>query len=372
MSTQILKARMIYKVLVVGRNLSLQTGFLSQASGNLVSNQLYNSLGLSLGVAKYEDYDEFSIILQLWAIPQNERVAGLSQNFIKGHRAVIVVLRSEDLVELHNILSSLSLNIKSNTFVLVLGQSDDAELRVKEFIASSVETYQHSDAHEISDIIQIVAQRLTKRGQIEEDIPTIITLNEDRCPAYEPALQSSSEPESTDDEVDEIQRILLDQGVRMIGESCVVELTEGKALISLRSGIVKLEPKICDYCLNDCKRNTKLCIIAVDSGWSSQKIGQRALLTVAKIIALNERNIPNHVKMQIQRASFCGKFDPQSEIIESDDFLKLISADKRDLYGKKSLMEIALKRVEDGKLPESAYNMLKRKLHALEKSMKKK
>ncbi|TFG28676.1 hypothetical protein EU527_16995, partial [Candidatus Thorarchaeota archaeon] len=69
MSVQIVKSRMIFKVLVLGRDIALQTGFLCRASGNNVSTQLFNTLGVSLGVAKNNQRDDISVAIQLWVLP---------------------------------------------------------------------------------------------------------------------------------------------------------------------------------------------------------------------------------------------------------------------------------------------------------------
>jgi len=56
---------MVFKVLVLGRDLPLQTGFLNRVSGERVTNQLYNTLGVSLGIATNEGHKDVSTVLQL-------------------------------------------------------------------------------------------------------------------------------------------------------------------------------------------------------------------------------------------------------------------------------------------------------------------
>ena len=59
----IAKGQNIFKILILGNDLPLQTGFLSRASGDRVSCQLYNTLGLSLGVVKIEYPDDLGVSL---------------------------------------------------------------------------------------------------------------------------------------------------------------------------------------------------------------------------------------------------------------------------------------------------------------------
>ncbi|MGY5876173.1 MAG: hypothetical protein RTU30_10530, partial [Candidatus Thorarchaeota archaeon] len=145
---------------------------------------------------------------------------------------------------------------------------------------------------------------------------------------------------------------------------CLISLNEGFMRVDFHSGNVTFEPILCDLCSRDCKRSVNICIIGVDDGWSSEGIGKRALLTMAKIQGLATRSLPLHVENQIHQATQCSRF------ILSDKDLKDIMD---GLFGngivmKDDLLEAALRRVKDGRLSSAAYDILKRRLDETLKS----
>jgi hypothetical protein len=365
MSVQIPKTRLIFKVLIVGRDIGLQTGFLTRVSGNSISTHLFNTLGVSLGIARYEENNEFTIALQLWTIPTNEQVEGISKNFTKGHRAVIVVLRPHELSGLREIFSTLSLEVNSRTIIVVVGNYDEAK---EACIASGCLPDEDIDAIPIGDISEVitqVAQRLTNEDETFESLPVFFVVDEMHCPVFEPHIQRAQEVECTTEEIDDIRDILLDYGMKVDGDACIIKMHEGEVRVSLRTGSVKLRADICNFCSHHCKRNANICIISIDSGWSSHGMSQKALLITAKVIALAERCIPSHIEAQFQRASMCGKFELDTDADEDKVPLEIFSPYHQQLPKGKSLLEVAEDRMNCGKLPKGAYNILKRRLLAL-------
>jgi hypothetical protein len=368
MSVQIPRVRLIFKVLVVGRDLALQTGFLTQVSGNSVSTHLFNTLGVSLGIARYEENDEFAVALQLWTIPLGERVAGLSESFTKGHRAVIAVVRPHELHGIHEIFHTLSLDYDSKAIVVIVGNYDEALEAYLESGCLPREDFQPVPINDAMRVITHLSRRLMNKEQALDPFPIYYVLDEAVCPIFEPHTQRTSEIECTDEEIYEIRDILLDQGLRVTGDACSINMIEGLASVSLRTGTVRLQPEICKFCNLHCKRNANVCIIAVDSGWSSQGISQKALLIAAKVFALAERNIPTHVEAQLERASLCGKFELNPDFEEDEIPIEILNPYQKQSTQSKSLLEAAEDRVKKGKLPRWAYNMLKKRLMTLKEA----
>ena len=369
MSIQISKARLIFKVVIIGRDLALQTGFLTQVSGRNISTQLFNTLGVSLGIARYDEDEEYSVTLQLWTIPQNERHAGLTQNFTKGHRAVIVIIRPDEMQELPNLFSNLSLSFDSNVVIGIVGSLLEASQACKDLNRCYHEDYQLLQASDTSDVINLLSHKLLDKKRTATEFPTFLVLDESICPSYVHPIQRGSETECTDEEINAIRNILLEQGLRLSGDTCIINIREGEASVSLRTGSVQLEPEMCKFCIHECKRHANVCIIAVDSGWSSQGISQKALLIAAKVIALAERNLPQHVETQIQRVNLCTKFKINPELANDGIHADLFVSHSKQSLARRSLLEAAEKRVKDGKLPLGAFNILKRRLLRAEKSI---
>jgi hypothetical protein len=112
---------MVFKVLVLGRDLPLQTGFLNRVSGERVSNQLYRTLGVSLGIARNDDQHDISVVLQLWSLPLDERLNGITQTFTKGHRGVIIIAKPDEIEQIPSLLQSFGINPSPNLTIVIVG-----------------------------------------------------------------------------------------------------------------------------------------------------------------------------------------------------------------------------------------------------------
>jgi len=353
---------MIFKVLVLGRDLPLQTGFLNRVSGGRITNQLYNTLGVSLGVATNEDHKDITSVLQLWSLPIDERLNGLTKTFTKGHRGVIAIVKPDEIGSLHSLLRNFSIQPGPNLVVVIVGNVQGVELELLGRISFNMDSLDvHTNAIS-EDVISILSNKLRKKDQSNEEKITVVFMDESQCPLFEPVITTNHEPECSDEDIGEIRSILINQGIRVMGDSCVVELVEGTVWISLRTGTVRLEPIICNYCVRDCKRQTNICIIAVDTGWATQEIGQQALLTTAKVLALSHRNLPSHVEMQLQRASSCTRYELNPDLLDDEILTEIAATQVRSAFISRTLLEAASERVKKGKLTQTAYNMLKRKL----------
>jgi hypothetical protein len=363
----IAQGRMIFKVLVLGNDLPLQTGFLSRASGDRVSCQLYNTLGLSLGVVSFDYPDNLSVALQMWSVPFSERMEGLSRNFTRGHSAIILILRPNEIESIPDMFERLALNTKTPLMIVVVGSVREAEacsFLLDAFLGSQLPVHA---VQSIDDITRSVAEGLLTRKSIKGQLQRIVALDEEVCPLYEPTLPEPVIPLNSDEEVNEIRTIAIDLGLRVVNESCAVELPEGVAWVSMKTGAIRIEPGICRYCSHYCKRESNICIVSTDSGWSTLNLGSRALLTIAKIYALSARMLPAHVKNQIERTTVCTRFDPNPAIPIEDIPDEILSGFKKSDSGK-SLLEAARERVKEGRLSKDIYSMLKKKLHNLESS----
>ncbi len=361
------KGRMIFKVLVVGRDLPLQTGFLSRASGGQVSCQLYNAIGLSLGVVKFEYPGNLSVALQLWSIPFSERMEGLSRNFTKGHRAIILILRPHEIENIPEMFSRLALSPETPVMVVVIGsvrETEAASYQLDAFFKSQLSV---QAVQSINDILGFVAEELVSQGSTKNPLPMIVSLDEEVCPIYEPTYPESSTPPNSIEEIDEISTIAAELGLRVVGDSCAVELDEGVAWVCMKTGTIRMEPSVCRFCTHSCKRQSNICIVGTDTGWSSINLGSRALLTIAKIYALTARMLPIHVKKQIGRTTVCKRFDP-NPAIPIEQIPDKILLGFKDTVSKQSLLDAAKERVKEGRLSKDVYSMLKKKLHNLESS----
>ena len=364
---EVTKNRMIFKVLIIGNDLPLQTGFLSRASGNRVSCQMYNTIGLSLGVVRHDYPSEQSVILQLWSIPCSERLDRLSRNFTRGHSAIIVIIRPDEVESIPRMFDHLSLSLKTPLMVVVVGsvrEAEDCSYQLEAFHGRELPVEAMQTIEEITDS---VATNLLTRNSKEHKLPMIVALDEEVCPLYEPTLPAIAAPPNTPEEVNEIRAIAIELGLRVTKESCAVEMDEGVAWVCMKTGTIKLEPRLCRYCANSCKRQSNICIVGTDAGWSTLSLGSKALLTIAKIYALTARMLPTHVMKQLERSTVCLRFNPNPAIPIEEIPDRILSAFKNPESGK-SLLDAAKERVKEGRLSKDVYILLEKKLHNLESS----
>jgi hypothetical protein len=366
-ASNVTDGRMIFKVLIVGNDLPLQTGFLSRASGERVLCQLYNTIGLTLGVVKFNYPDNPSVILQLWSVPFSERMIGLSRSFTKGHSAIILILRPHNIEDIPIMFDRLSLSSEIPLVIVVVGSVQDTEscgYQLDAFLGSQKPV---QAVQSIDEIMDLLAKNLLTQNSRTCRLQMIVALDENACPLYEPTLPQTAIPLNTEEEISEIRLIAFELGLRVVGDSCAVELDEGVAWVCMKSGVIRLEPEICRYCSHPCKRQSNICIVGTDTGWSTLNLGSRALLTIAKIYALTARMLPIHVNKQIERSSVCIKFNP-NPAIPIEEIPDEILFGFKEYDSGKSLLETARERVKQGRLSKDVYSMLKKKLHYLESS----
>ena len=356
-------ARVMYKALVLGTNTALQTGFLNIASEGTVAYQLHSTMGVGIGVSRINLAGGIEAVLQLWALPTTERFPGLIHTFMRGHRGAIIVLRPDEIdsfADLHRMLTG-----KSRTFFLVAlvenGQGTEEAIETISQVLGTSPSVVYSES--ISAVMQAFASMLLNESSAE--MPSIIILNEDACPPQQPILSPNQLPPNTKEEMRIIRESAESFGIGSTSTHCILKVEEGLVRVELSMGEVVLEPVICDYCLKKCVRRSKICIVATEAGWSSEDLGARALLTMAKIYALAMRDIPDHVEKQLYRASRCSKIELPHDLGSKSNLeqrLARLGYIKRGVSWK--LLDEANRRVQDGRLSETDYESIARRIHS--------
>ncbi|MHA2040999.1 MAG: hypothetical protein ACW975_03970 [Candidatus Thorarchaeota archaeon] len=359
-------ARVMYKALVLGVNAALQTGFLNIASEGTVAYQLHSTAGVGIGVSRSTLDDGREAVLQLWALPSTERFPGLTQTFMRGHRGAIIVLRPEEadsFVDLFRMLTD-----KSRTFLLVVivGNGRGAEEAILQ-IAKVLRT--QPSIHHLETVgatIDSFASKLCSDYSTTA-LPCIVQLNEESCPAQQPILSPNQLPPNSRDEIMIIRENAESFGVGSTSTHCILELDEGIVKVELSMGDAVLEPVICEYCLKKCIRRSKICIVGTDAGWSSEDLGARALLTLARVYALATREIPEHVEKQLYQASRCSKIELPHDLSSKpqlDQRLTRLGYIKKGVSW--TLLDEANRRVQDGRLSETDYESIARRIQSQE------
>ena len=351
--------RLIFKVLILGEDPALQAGLLTRASGESVSYQLYSTLGVGLGVASVRLTESCSAVLQLWSLPSIERYRGITKNFVKGHRAIMIVLRPDEVESVTSILDSIDSPYKDSLLIVVVGNEAETGQIIDELTPElEVATYAPSITS-VTGVISLMSSILAGLDEYSETLPLIVRIAPELCPPVQPQMTSHKTPPSSEADVKVLKRLSREMGVPVRDNECIIELHEGIAEVDLFLGSVKFRPRLCEHCRKGCKRILNICIVGSDSGWSSDGLEKRSLVTLAKIYGLSHRELPNHVERQLLHATQCSSFTwkiPQMSQEIEQDFGYIPQPRKR------SLLEVARNRVDEGRLSESIYNLLERRV----------
>ncbi|MHA1957466.1 MAG: hypothetical protein ACXADL_05590 [Candidatus Thorarchaeota archaeon] len=352
--------------MIFGHDATLQAGYLNQASGTNSLYQLYSTFGVGIGVSRVTIDEEKEIGFQLWSLPSTVRYQGLTNNFLKGSSATILVLKVEDLTYAEGLLELARHQSQDPVMIVAIGslvQSSESVASISSILGNQL---QIKSADSVGETLSLLARALNKSGKEPIKFPFIVALNEESCPEFEPQQGRYSLPLSTDDEVKVILNFANELNVLVMANEIQVNLSEGRTFIEPRSGDIRFTPAFCYICKKSCRKEASICIVGLDSGWSSEGVGKRALLTMAKINAFASQNLPKHVKKQLLRASNCPMFKLSSEI--EPEVLSELKEELNLVQGNKvpTLLDAAKKRVEDGRLPSSAYDILKSSLQKVE------
>ncbi len=357
-----IRSTLIQKVVVLGTNPALMAGYINQVSGSTIAYHLYSSLGVGIGVARTRAMSGHEIVLQLWLIPNDEKVPGINKSFSRGHTGAIIVVRGEDINQLEAIISTISPEAYHSLLFVIIGTQEEAEGAL-DIISNATCSVPRVEFHvNPREALSNLGDALVSRRTDKIAVPMIVCMDEDECPEYHHIQGRESIPECTMAEIDYIQEMAQKIGAYATPDTAEIKRPEGTFLVNIRTGSVNLTPVSCQLCVNDCKRDSNICIVESDSGWSSEGLGERALLIVAKIWGIYSGELPNHVKKQVRYAIQCNRFLPRVDldIKEIEDAMKALGYQRSQR--RRTLLEEASARVSDHRISKTVYDMLKSRL----------
>ncbi|MCK5239729.1 MAG: hypothetical protein KAR33_09295 [Candidatus Thorarchaeota archaeon] len=353
---------LIQKVVVLGTNPALMAGYINQVSGSTIAYHLYSSLGVGIGVARTRAMSGHEIVLQLWLIPNEEKVPGINKSFSRGHTGAIIVVRGQDINQLDTIISTISPEAYHSLLVVVVGTQEEAEEALN-IISNATCSVPRVDFHvNPREALSNLGDALVSRRMDKIAVPMIVCMDEDECPEYHHVHGRESIPECTMAEIDYIQEIAQKIGAHATPVTAEIKKPEGTFQVNIRTGTVILAPVICQLCVNDCKRDSNICIIKSDSGWSSEGLGERALLVLAKIWGIYSGELPNHVKKQVRYTIQCNHFIPREDLDIEEIETAMEALGYQKSQRRRTLLEEASARVSDQRISKTVYDMLKSRL----------
>ncbi len=361
-SNQQFRRTLIQKVVVLGTNPALMAGYINQVSGTTIAYHLYSTLGVGIGVARTQADSGDEVVLQLWLIPNDEKMPGLNKSFAKGHTGAIIVLRGNETEQLAEILSNISEEAHKGILVVVVGSESAAENALN-VVSDSISSVPRIDYHvNPREALSHLGNALVTRRKNRIPTPLVVCMAEDECPEYHHVQGFDDIPECSIEEIEYIKEIAMKIGAEVDIESAAINKPEGVFTVNIKTGDVSILPVSCQLCESDCKRNSGICIVESTSGWSSEGMGKRSLLILAKIWGIHSNELPNHVRKQIRYAIQCNRFLPRADlkIQEIEEAMEALGYERSQK--RKSLLEEASARVSDRRISQTIFDMLKRRL----------
>jgi hypothetical protein len=356
---------LIQKVLVLGENPARMAGFVNRASGSNIAYHLYASLGVGIGVARTVTNDDTEIIMQLWLIPQDEKVPGINRNFRRGSSGSVIVLQGDQIPRLNAHLLSIPPDCIHSTILLVIGSDSDARTAARTIAEKLGIQVDYVEGGRVSETISRLGRiLLDKYRGIEQPRMYVVGLDESQCPEYNHISGQSHMPECTQDDIDMIISLAHQTGAQISQKSAIIALDEGEFEVILKDGAVSFTPTLCSLCRRNCPRRTNICIVGIDRGWSSDDIGERAMLVISKIWAISSRQLPIQVQKQIRFASQCRHFTSK----DNNDLHvvnTLAALGYRSTQKKKPLLQEAEERFDHRMMSSSALDILRNRLNAI-------
>lgn len=291
---------------------------------------------------------------------------GMGRGLMRGARSSIVVLREDDLGALSQLLLELTPEQKSSLMVVLVGS-----VLSREQIGCSIEqilrqTCELRRARSVQETLKTLADLAVAHSNRMPESVLVMLLDERHCPEFQFQPNQGALPANTKEEIRQIRQFAVSQGASVSDAACVIGLEGGVAELELATGALAFRSRLCEECKKECKKESKICIVGQDKGWSSEGMGPRALLTMAKLQALCLGRLPYDVQLQIERAAHCPGFTPKLGAGASRRSSYAQPSDQLAKERRTTLLEEAEKRVSQGRLPYSVYSMLKSKLQRAE------
>lgn len=361
------KQRIMVKALVLGTDIALQAGFVTQACQQGVSLHMYSILGVALGISRKSVGLDSEVVLQMWTIPTQERLPGLTKQFARGHRAAVILIRPDEIDSLEQLLRMLNEESKRNLLVIVLDSDAEDGSQIERLTENIGANGTPMSLASVEGCMTCLCEKLALGLGSESSFPSVGFLDSGACSTLEQSLTFSGIAPSTPQEVTIISNNAVSLGYQCVGSNASKRLLEGEINIDLKTGKILFKPALCKYCVSPCKKEVNICIVAVDSGWASREIGGLALLTLAKLAAFSNRNLPEHVENQIRRACSCSEFEIACDNLETDSIFEELRIRGYVRTGRRlNLLDIAKRKVRDGGISQSVFDTLRNSLKRVE------
>jgi GTPase SAR1 family protein len=330
-----------------------------------------NTIGCDIGLVDVQlPYETVS--LSIWDIACSDRYRFFRSTFFKGASCAIVAF---DLTRystfnptLISLITELYSTLGSIPIILLGCNADKPDYREipRDLVDQLCERMAHVLYFELASnngvsviptIFETAAELFLKKLGYSE---------EDRRKAYE----------WRQEQLRRIKETIIELGFPVNDRGIVEILTRhGLFSVNISNSQVLFEPLICSQCKNHkCyhkkqHRQKYLCIVSDSEGWSNIELADSDLLLLAKILAIAENRLPNHVLNQMRDVTLCAEYIGPFEALEFiiPEELPDITFIGGEIHPAEARTLLRNHQIQfnEGRLPYSLYCILKQRYEAI-------
>ncbi|MDD1778041.1 MAG: hypothetical protein LUQ65_07705 [Candidatus Helarchaeota archaeon] len=293
-------------------------GYLARHLHGTFNNRYKNTIGCDIGVLDVQLPYE-NVVFSVWDVSSKERFRFFRHLFFKGAQCALLFFDlTRPLLKVRSLITEIYSNIGPIPIILIGCNASDnpdqrqIDLHEVELLQTHMGPNAYYEIGITNDVFPTIFQEAAEFALAELGLT-----EEKRRVAYEWQQKR----------IENLTEILEQMGYR-INENSEVEILNHHGLFSVNinySGRVSFTPLICGTCQNEsCEANApphraSLCIISDGQGYSNLELFDTDLLILAKILAISENALPDHVLDQIRKVEGCPHYIEEKYIEVLDD-----------------------------------------------------
>ncbi len=313
------------KMALLGPEESFKSAFRNKISTGNLSDHNKAIIGVTIGGLKVETTHISSLALanvyvSMWDIDCSTRFSMFRTQYYRGSEAIIVILDENTLEQVKPYYNEiLQHNPAISLCIIVLHDGDRAAEIDYELNEPELRQFERVHIHQPQEALQWILEKfyLKINQNIKQDSFGILFLPKAALFGTNPLVLHYVEYACPIEHFDELNpHVRLNSaglahfveklGFPVDGLSTIISNKFGDFTVSLREGNIQYTPRRCLRCKQRCTQNEPICIVASSKGFSSiPGMTQAELIVVAKILALQDGDLPDHVLKQMSRIDKC-------------------------------------------------------------------
>ncbi len=310
---------------LLGPEENFKSAFRNQISTGNLSDHNKAIIGVTIGGLKVEttrisSLPRANVYVSLWDIDCSTRFSMFRTQYYRGSEAIIVILDENTLEQAGPYCAEiLQHNPSISLCMIVLHDGDKADKLALDLIDPALRQFERVNVHDPQEALTWILDKFYNKinENLKQDSFGILFLPKTSLLGTNPPALHYVEYACPIEHFDELnphrrlncsclEHFIEKLGFPVHGASTIIANKFGNFNVSLREGNIQFTPRRCLRCKQRCQQNEYICIIANSKGFSSNpEMTQAELLVVAKILALQDGELPDHVLKQITRIDKC-------------------------------------------------------------------